>query len=209
MSRARRGEAREDGEAERAAHHERRVDDARREPRLLRRDVAHGREQHGVERDAGPEAEQDHRRQHVDQHVPVDRRAGEQHQADRREHEAGRERHPDPEAQHELRREPDRERSHDQVGGQEREPDLQRAVPEHELEVEGREEEPREHRRRPEHADDVGRGDVPEPEEAERHERRVTRDSITRKTPRSTAAAPRRPSVWVDVQPASLPLTIA
>ena len=36
-----------------------------------------------------------------------------------------------------------------------------------------------------------------------------TRDSITRKTPRRTAAAARRPSVCVDVQPASLPLTIA
>ena len=83
--RARGREARQDGEAERAAHHERRVDDARREARLLRLDVAHRGEQHRVERDAGADAEQDHPRQHVDDEVAVDRRAGEEHEPDRRE----------------------------------------------------------------------------------------------------------------------------
>ena len=45
-------------------------------------------------------------------------------------------------------------------------PTCERAVPEHELQVERREEEPREHRARPEDADDVRDRDVPEPEEA-------------------------------------------
>ena len=82
------------------------------------------------------------------------------------------ERQPDPEAHDELGREPDREGAHDQVPGQEREPDLERAVAEHELEVERGEEEPGEHRSRPEDADDVRDRDVAQPEEAERHERR-------------------------------------
>ena len=49
---ARGGEACEDRQAERAAHHERGVDDPRGEARLLRRDVAHGGEQHRIEADA-------------------------------------------------------------------------------------------------------------------------------------------------------------
>ena len=52
---ARRRDAREHGEAERAAHHERGVDDARREARLLRLHLTHRGEQHRVERDAGAE----------------------------------------------------------------------------------------------------------------------------------------------------------
>ena len=59
--------------------------------------------------------------------------------------------------------------------GQEREADLQRAVAEHELQVERREEEPGEHRRRPEDADDVRDREVAEAEEPERHERRDRR----------------------------------
>ena len=51
-------------------------------PDFLRRDVAHRGEQHRVEGDAGAEAEQDHARQHVDDEVPVDRRAREQREAD-------------------------------------------------------------------------------------------------------------------------------
>src|SRR5439155_317763 len=69
------------------------------------------------------------------------------------------------------RREPERERAHDQVRRQEREADLERAIPEHELEVERRQEEQREHRRRPEDADRVRGRDVPQAEEPERHER--------------------------------------
>ena len=72
-----------------------------------------------------------------------------------------------------LRRDAHRERSHDQVRRQERQPDLERAVAEHELEVERRQEEPREHRRRPEHADDVGGRDVAQAEEPQRHQRRA------------------------------------
>ena len=65
-----------------------------------------------------------------------------------------------------------RERAHDEVRGKEREADLERAVPEHELEVESTDEEPCEHRGRPQDADDVRGGDVPEPEQPKRHERR-------------------------------------
>ena len=105
--------------------------------------------------------------------VPVHGGPREEHEADRSEREPGRERQPDSEAQHELGRETDRERSHDQVGREERKSDLERAVSEHELQVEGRQEEPREHRSGPEHADDVRGRDVAQPEEAERHERRM------------------------------------
>ena len=96
-----------------------------------------------------PIAEQDHARQHVDDEVPVDRRPREESEADRREREADASGQPDAEAHHELRREAERERAHDQVGGQEGEARPERAVAKHELEVEGGEEEPGEHRGRP------------------------------------------------------------
>ena len=69
--------------------------------------------------------------------------------------------------------EAERESGHDQIGRQEGETDLHRAVPEHQLEVERREEEPGEHGGGPQDADDVGGRDVAQPEEAERHERRA------------------------------------
>jgi hypothetical protein len=86
-------------------------------PGLARLDVAHRREQHRVERDAGADAEQDHARQHVDDEAPVDRRAREQQQPDARAA-----------ARRERRRIPkritsfaesraERERAHDQVRG--------------------------------------------------------------------------------------------
>ena len=56
--------------------------------------------------------------------------------------------------------------SHDEVGRQERQPHLHRAVAEHELHVERRDEEPREHRRRPQHADHVRSRHVAQPEHA-------------------------------------------
>ena len=94
--------------------------------------------------------------------------------------------------------------------GQEREADLERAVAEHELQVERREEEPREHRRRPEHADDVRGRDVAQPEQAERHERRLDarldhEEDAEQRRPRRRAgrASAPRPSR------SSLPLTIA
>ena len=60
-----------------------------------------------------------------------------------------RQRAPDAEAHHHLGGEAERERRHDQVGRQEGEADLQRAVAEHELHVQRGDEEPREHRGRP------------------------------------------------------------
>src|SRR5688500_13336845 len=54
------GKAGQDRQAERAAHHERGVDDPGREPGFVRLDVAHGGQEHRVERHSGAEAEQDH-----------------------------------------------------------------------------------------------------------------------------------------------------
>ena len=76
--------------------------------------------------------------------------------------------------QDQLRGEPERERRHDQVGRQEGETDLQRAVPEDELEIESGEEKPGEHGRGPEDADYVGCRDIAELEEPERHEWRAS-----------------------------------
>ena len=147
-------------------------------PASLRLDVAHRGEQHRVEGHARAEAEQDHARQDVDEEVPVHRRAREEHEPDGRQHQARDERRPDAEAHDELRREPDENAPMIRFAGQERETDLERAVAEHELEVEGGEEEPGEHRGGPEDADAVRGRHVAQPEEAERHERRL--DAATR-----------------------------
>ena len=64
--------------------------------------------------------------EHVDDEAAVDRRPGEQHEAERDERHADRDRRTDPEAHHEARRQAERERAHDQRGGQEGEPDLER-----------------------------------------------------------------------------------
>ena len=172
VARAGRGDARQDRQPERAAHHERGVDDARGDTRVLGRDVAHRGEQERVHRHPDPEAENDHARQHVDGEAAVDRRAREEREAERDEPHPQDERRLDAEAQHELGGQAERERAHDQVRRQEREADLQRGVAEHELEVEGREEEHREHRGRPEDADDVRGRDAAQPQQPERHQRR-------------------------------------
>ena len=59
------------------------------------------------------------------------------------------------------------------LAGRNDEPDLERAVAEHELQVQRGEEEPREHRGRPEHADGVGGRGVALTEQTQRHERRL------------------------------------
>ena len=163
--------AREHREPEGAAHHERGVDDARCEACLARIDVPHGGEQHRVEGHPGAEPEQDHARQDIHREDSVHGRTCEEREPERRQRQARREREPDPEAHDELRRETEREHGHDQVRWHEREPDLERGIAEHELQVEGGEEEPGEHRGRPEDADDVRGGEVPQPEEPERYER--------------------------------------
>ena len=99
--------------------------------------------------------------------------AREQHEPRGCQQETRREGLADPEAHHELRRQPKGERAHDQIRGQEGKTDLERAVAEHQLQVERRQEEPREHRSRPQNADDVRGRDVAQAEEAEWHERRV------------------------------------
>ena len=103
--------------------------------------------------------------------VPSTGARAKQQEPDRREAQARRQRRPDPEAHHELGRQPDRESPMIRLAGQEGETDLQRAVAEHELDVERGEEEPREHGRGPEHADDVRGRDVAQPEQPQRHER--------------------------------------
>ena len=90
----------------------------------------------------------------------------------RGDREADPERRAEAEAHDEPRGHEHRQEHHHEVARQEREADLERAVAQHELQVQRREEEPGEHRRRPEHADDVRDGDVALAEEAERHERR-------------------------------------
>ena len=90
--RARGGEAREHREPERAAHHERGVDDAGGEAGFARAHVAHRAQQQRVERDAGADAEQHHAGQHVDEESAVERRAREQREAGRGEQQSARKR---------------------------------------------------------------------------------------------------------------------
>ena len=97
---ARGGEAGEDREAERPAHHERGVDDSRGEAGLALGHVAHGGEQHGVHGHAAADAEQRHAGEHVEGEAAVYRRQREQRESRGREREAGRERHADAEAHH-------------------------------------------------------------------------------------------------------------
>ena len=89
------------------------------------------------------------------------------------------------------------------LAGRKARPTCERAVAEHQLEVERREEEPREHGRGPEHADDVRGRDVAQPEEAERHRAASATRASMREEERQQRrrAAPSRPSVCADVQP--------
>ena len=164
-------------------------------PDSLGSDVAHGREQHRVERDAGAEAEQRPcpaaRRA---RNRAVDRRPREQREPGRGQQQADRERPPDAEPHDDLRRQAERERGHDQVGGQERESDLHRRVAEHELHVQRGDEEPREHGRGPQHADDVGGRDIAQAEQAAAASSGArTRASMTRNVTSSSAARAEEP----------------
>ena len=127
--------------------------------------------------------------QHVDDEAAVDRRAGEQREPER-PRSAGRP--PSgglmPKRITSFAETPTESAPMIRFAGRNARPTCERAVAEHELQVERREEEPREHRRGPEHADDVRGREVAQPEEAERHERRATRDSITRKSASSATA---------------------
>ena len=129
-------------------------------PESLRLDPAHRGQQHRVEGDAGAESQQDHAWQHINDEVSVDWSAREEQEPSRRQRQAERQRELDAEAHDELGGEAERERAHDEVGGQEGEADQQRAVAEHGLEVERGEEEPGEHRGGPEDANAVCGGDV-------------------------------------------------
>ncbi|KAH0442338.1 hypothetical protein KCU90_g1839, partial [Aureobasidium melanogenum] len=117
-------------ETERAAHHERRIDDTGREARIARVDVAHGGQQHGIERDAGTEAKQDHAGQHVEHEAAVDRCPCKQREPDRCNEQSSGKGHTQTETHHHARRQTQRKERHDQIGRQKREPDLQR--PQHE-----------------------------------------------------------------------------
>jgi hypothetical protein len=93
--------------------------------------------------------------------------------------------------------------------GQKREPDLERAVTEHELEIESRQEEPGEHRPGPEDPDGVRDGDVAQPKEAQRDERRshsrLDADEDCKQDDGHREQAERPPVS----QPISFPFTIA
>jgi hypothetical protein len=129
VARPGRGDAGEHGEPQRTAHHERGVDDAGRQAGFARLDVTHRGEQYRVERDPGAEPDQDHAREHVDGEMPADRRTRAQRQTDGGERKAGAQWVLDSEAHHELCREAERERPHDQVRGQEGETDLKGLYP--------------------------------------------------------------------------------
>ena len=129
-------EAGKDGETQRAAHHERGVDDSRGKAGFSRRNVAHSSKQHRVERHAGAKSKQDHTWEHICDEVPRDRCPCEESKPDRGQQQSYRERQPDAEPHDEPGGEAERESTHNQVGRQEGETDLQRAVAEHQLEVE-------------------------------------------------------------------------
>src|SRR4029079_15770514 len=86
--RARRCDRREHGEAERAAHHERGIHNSRGQTGVLWFDVAHGRQQERIERDAAAEAEEHHRHENIHGEAPVHGRTGEEEQAGDEETEA-------------------------------------------------------------------------------------------------------------------------
>ena len=139
-------EGRQDGEPERAADLERRVDQPGGEPRVLRRRARHREPHQRRERETRTHAEQEHRRQQVAEVARLDRREREQDQARLDQH------LPRPTApacapkritsrsEKPTRQDPDRERDR-----QEREADLERVVAEHPLEVEAAQEEHAEH----------------------------------------------------------------
>lgn len=64
---------------------------ARGQSRLARRDIAHGREQHWIQRDACAQAEQQHAWQHIGHEMPVDRGACKYRKTQRGEQQARRE----------------------------------------------------------------------------------------------------------------------
>ncbi len=172
----------------------------------MRLDLAHRREQHWVESHACAQAEQHHAREDVHEVAPVDGGTREPEETKAREPEPGRERRPEAEAHHELRGNADREHTHDQVAGKERETDLERAVPQHELHVERRQEEPGEHRAGPENSDDVGGREVAKLEQPERHQRRgranLAQDEDDEERQRDAEQAERfcrRPAVLVGI----------
>ena len=170
-------------------------------PASIRLDVAHRGEQHRVERHAGAEAEQDHAGGRRSTKFPSTgaraKSTSPSGTARARRASGGLM----PKRMTSLGREQSENAPHDQVGRQERETDLERAVAEHELEVERREEEPREHRRRPRTPTPFAVDDVPQPEEAERDERRSDARLDHEEDRHQRSRAPSSPSVWADVQP--------
>ena len=186
------------------------IDHARSEPGFARRDVAHRREQHRIEGHAGAEAEQDHARQNVDAKFPSTGARAKQHRG-RSRPAAGR----PPAAARMPKRmtifadRPSENAAMIRFAGRNARPTCERAVAEHQLQVERRDEEPREHRRRPQHADDIRGRDVAQPEQASGISGACTRASMARKSASSTPRRRAGPSVCAEVQPASLPFTIA
>src|SRR5579883_14843 len=97
---ARGGKAGENGEAKRAAHHERGVEDARGQARFARLDIIHGSQQHRIEGDASAQTEQDHIRQYVKEEVATERRTHKEQQPNSRQPQSGHQCPLDAEAHH-------------------------------------------------------------------------------------------------------------
>ena len=165
------GDAGENSETERPAHHERCVDEAGREAGVFGCYIAHRGHQHRIEGDPGADAEQQHARQHVGDEVSIDRRASEQQQANGRHRQPDNQGQPVAEPDDELGRDRHRADRHHDVARQEGQADVQRVVPQDQLQVERGQEEPREHRRGPENAHDVGGCECARTEDGEPHQR--------------------------------------
>ncbi len=140
-----------------------------------------------------PRPTQQHAGQHVGHQRAMHGRAREQQETGRREQQTDEQRRANPEAHDDLRREPERERGHDEIRRQERKADLQRRIAEHELHVERGQEKPREHRGRPEHADDIATATLRNRNNESGISGARTRDSIMRNATSNATATPSMP----------------
>ena len=201
VGRASGSKAGEDRQAERPAHHERGIDDSRGQAGFSWRNVAHGGKQHRVEGDAARQSEQDHVREHIDDKVPIDRCSREEHESDGGQQQPGSEWGLDAEPHDEPGRKAERANRHAEAGWQEGEADQQRAVPEHQLEVESREEEPAEQSRGHRTPTTLAVATLRRRKMPSGMSGARTRPSIKKKITNSTAAALSRPIVWPDATP--------
>ena len=191
-----------DGDAERAADLQGGVAQARGEPGLVLGDTGERRDGGGHEGEADPGTGDEQPEEDVCEVAAADGDLGEQQRARAHERHAGRGDRPEAELEDrglgDDRADRDRDREHDRA-----DPELEGRVAEHLLGVE------REHER---HGDRDGAGEEhhevrgderARAQEAQRHERRRWRDSISAKAARSTAETANSRIVRASPQPAS------